>query len=221
MASVTLRMSDKRVALRNMIEAKFGPRYTQLIKRRRDLTMQVYEDTMGALADSLSTQFEGRPEDVWEWLDSRVDLALPGVPVPACVVVDPKNSRKSVEIFSGTKEPSHRAFDTEYYTQQMVRKVVWPDRRYHGRVDLKAASATTRKEAKKLSAEVVRFNEEVMDFYYEAESILFSLRSSKKVDAMFPELWKYLPTGLKERVKQAVVPLSQSDVDKLRKQLPA
>jgi hypothetical protein len=45
--------------------------------------------------------------------------------------------------------------------------------------------------------------------------------SKFKADAVFPELWDYLPEGLRQQANQAVVAITQAEVDELRKRLPA
>lgn len=105
-------------------------------------------------------------------------------------------------------------------TIQLKSAVVWPEREFNHTVHVEHADKDTRKVAQTLKRDIAKFNQEAQDFYDQAYGVLMQLRSTRRVDEMFPELWRYLPDGMRERIKQAVVPISQEDIDAVRKQLP-
>ena len=72
----------------------------------------------------------------------------------------------------------------------------------------------------RLNRAIDKFNSEAQEFADESSNLLTRLRSTKKVDEHFPELWQYLPDGLRERIKQGVVPINQADFDRIRKRSP-
>lgn len=222
MASVQLRKSDKIAALNSMVLAKYKPRYDELVKRWAQLTQRVYDVTVGKEGNKLKASAKRHCREWNYWLDTRADLSLVGVPVPGLLASPAGRKLRRgwfhLELFSGRESPE--PMDEQYVTQQLQQAVAWPDSMFSHSVDIDNADAQTKRVAKTLSRDVEAFNKEVKEFYGAAESVLYRIRSTKQVDAMFPELWDYLPAGLRERIKQGVIPLSQSEVDTLRKRLP-
>jgi len=217
MASVTLRKSDKLYALNEMTRAKFQAKYARLMCRRAELAQRVYDDVFGDVGDKLKAS----TKDWAYWFETRDNLAITNVPVPG-LKAEPLDKLQrnyySWDLFSGQQRMDVLA--PEYTSHSLKHTAVWPRSSYSNKLATDQASAKTKKVAATLTRDVNRFNKEVKGFYQEAQSILDHIRSTKKVDAMIPELWDYLPTGLRERVKQGIIPLSQADVDHLRKQLP-
>ena len=222
MASVTLRKSDKLHALNAMTRAKFQERYNKLIKRRQALTQRVYDETLGMVGYKLKAA-AASSEEVGYWLNTKQSLHLIGVPVPGLLAQPEVRSslRRTYhkwELFSG--ESAANPLAETHFSQQLETLAVYPAREFSSRVHVDKAWAATRKVAAALTRDIKKFNKEVAEFYDKADDILYHIRSTKKVDQMIPELWEFLPLGLRERVKQGVIALDQSAVDELRKQMP-
>lgn len=220
MTSVTLRKADKLYALRRMVRAKFGERHAKLMERRAALTQKVYDETLGKVGYALRAT---AGSDWKHWLDTSAVLYLTDVPFPYCAVDTGKRetfytSSEVDEFGIGLPERSSNLF--RYGPEVSLKRTVVVPADRAPRVQVGNASATARKQAGALKRDVTRFNRDAKKFYQDAYNVLMQLRSTRKVDAAFPELWRYLPDGLRERVKQAVVPLDQAEIDRVRKQLP-
>lgn len=216
MPSVTLRKTDKLHALRGMIDAKFLDRYKKLMARRADLAQRVYDNTLGKTGYAIKA---AAGKDWQHWCETRDSLRLNGVDVPVCIV---DAGGRSSMYRSGLKDhfTDTDARRVDRQTVQLKNSVVWPEREFNTSVDCDKADKDTRKVAETLKRDIAKFNREAQDFYDQAYGVLMQLRSTRRVDEMFPELWRCLPDGMRERIKQAVVVLSQDDVDNLRNQLP-
>lgn len=216
MPSVTLRKTDKLHALRGMIDAKFLDRYKKLMARRADLCQRVYDSTKGKIGYALK---EAAGKDWQTWCETRDSLRLQGCEIPACII---DAGQRSTMYRSGMKDhfsgTDSRRIDRE--TIQLKCAVVWPERSFNHIVNVDEADKDTKKVAATLNRDIKKFNQEAQNFYDQAYGVLMQLRSTRRVDEMFPELWRYLPEGMRERIKQAVVVINQSDVDAVRKQLP-
>jgi len=216
MPSVTLIKTDKLHALRGMINAKFLDRYKKLMARRAELAQRVYDNTLGKTGYAIK---EAAGKDWQHWCETRSSVRLDGVDTPACII---DAGQRSSMFRSGLKDHftdvDSRRVDRQ--TIQLKHDVVWPDCEFNHSVNTDKADKDTRKVAATLKRDIANFNREAQDFYDQAYGILMQMRSTRRVDEMFPELWRYLPDGMRERIKQAVVVVSQDDVDKLRNQLP-
>jgi hypothetical protein len=225
MPSVTLKKLDKAHALNAMTESKFKARYAKLIERRRAMTKRVYDVTLGVVGNPLRGSAKRKTKgtnNTWQfWLDTQSQLRLPGVSVPTCRAVPTVKLRKNYytyDLFTGTSGLD--VTDPGSFFMTLPETVAWPENCYVSSVHVADADAATRKVAATLDRDINRFNKEVAEFYSKAWAVLNQLRTTRKVDAMFPELWDYLPEGLRQQANQAVVAITQAEVDELRKRLP-
>lgn len=221
MPSVILKKSDKLHALRGMLEAKYKTRWDRLMSRRAELAQQVYDETRGPVGYALQAT-AGKDWNLWLRVNSNV--YLPDMPYPYCIV-DTGKKRTVYRIpeidHFGSGNPDYNDRLRRLGPQiSLKRSVVFPSDGSEPTVYVKNASGDLRKKAGALKRDIMRFNRESRDFYRQAYNVLMELRSTRKVDAAFPELWKYLPDGMRERVKQAAVVITQDQIDAVRKQLP-
>jgi len=214
--NTTLRKSDKLHALEGMLIAKYKKRYEELMTRRRNLAMQIYDDVFGKTGSSLKRS-AGKN---WKfWLETRANVRVAALHCPA-VEIDSMKSRSMYR--SGRKDvftskcPERHSF----MEISLGCDVPWPDSHFSAEIPTDGISKSTKLKLASLNRAIDKFNAEAQEFADEAASLLMRLRSTKKVDEHFPELWQYLPYGLRERIKQGVVPVNQADFDKIRKQLP-
>lgn len=216
MPSVTLRKSDKLHALRGMINAKFLDRYKKLMARRAEMAQRVYDNTLGKTGYAIK---DAAGKDWQKWCETRDSVRLEGVESPACII---DAGQRTTMYRSGLKDhftdTDSRRIDRQ--TIQLKNAIVWPERQFDHSVHVENADKDTRRVSATLNRDIKKFNQEAQDFYDQAYGVLMQLRSTRRVDEMFPELWRYLPDGMRERIKQAVVPISQGDIDKVRDQLP-
>lgn len=210
MPNIIVCKTDKIYALEGMINAKFRTRYKKLTERQSILATRVYNETYGKIGNQLK---ELSGENWRTWLTNKSRLFVKGCAIPELIVESGKN--RSKDLFTGLPENRHK--------RKMVtlkNGVAWPANIYKDDLMISDATKPTQRVAATLDRDIKAFNTEVKEFYSKAYSVLMQLRSSKRIDEMFPELWQYLPVGIKERAKQAIVAISQADVDALRSQLP-
>lgn len=221
MPNATLTKADKIHALRGMVQAKFQARHQRLMNRRAELTQQVYDETLGKTGYALRA---AAGKEWQKWCRVHSGLYLPEMPFPYCLVETGKRPtmyRHGVIDQFGVGDPENYDRVNRLGPKVSLKNsVVMPSDHSEPCVLIKDASANARKKAGTLKRDILRFNRDAKQFYRDAYDVLMQIRSTRKVDEMFPELWKYLPEGTREKVKQAVIMISQEDVDRLRKQLP-
>lgn len=229
MANARLKKQDKLVAIHAMVRDKYQDQFTKLNQRRIALLERVYRDAFGAIPGNLAavintaTKAEAgnKREPCKMWFEYRNELALVGVSRPGLLVEPTMKLRFSAfdyELFRGKQGYTPLADDEP---ETLTSSVIWPRGLYTHHLSIEDAYADTKKVAATLDAAVLRFNAAAREFYDQAyDVVMYQINTTKQVDARFPELWKYLPAGLREQVKQGMVPFDQSVVDNLREQLP-
>lgn len=216
MPSVNLKKSEKMEALGEMTRAKFLGKYNDLMRRRAVLALAVYDDTDGKMGNKLEAQ---AGKDFQLWCDTTGSLEVDGLEVPHLLI---ENSKKSayassyIDFFTRKKD---RSIDPHNFSQTLSRTVVKPNRCYGWTLDVTKATAKVKAKVKTFNRDAKSFCEEVHKFYYSAASVLEYIRTSKQVDERFPELWEFLPDGLRERIKQAVVLVDQDAIDAVRSEV--
>jgi len=216
MANVTLRKADKIHALRGMIDAKFLDRYKKLMSRRAELAQRVYDNTLGKTGYAIK---EAAGSEWQKWCETRSSIKLEECKIPACII----DAGRRSSVYRSGEMDHFSGKDARRYGQERIQlksDVVWPDGLFSDAVSVSHADKDTQKVAATLNRDIDRFNKECQEFYDGAYNVLMQLRSTRRVDEMFPELWRYLPAGLRERIKQGVIDITQSDVDAIRNQLP-
>lgn len=218
MPNVNIKKADKLYALNQMVEAKFRERYERLLERRRELAVKMYNDTVDPIGYQLRN-LAGK--EAPKWLCFLTQVALPDIPVPVALVQTGKrpNMWGDDEIDWFTGEARARRYDPRPFKVQLRNGLPWLRSR-GDTLEVSEASKSTKASAATLTRDTRRFNRDTKEFYDNAYSVLMQLRSSKRIDEMFPELWKYMPSGTREQIKQGLVPLTQEEVNELRKQLP-
>lgn len=216
MPSVNLKKAEKMEALAEMTKAKFQTQYNKLMKRRADLSLSVYDDTAGKVGNKLE-KMAGK--DFQYWLDTDGSIKVCGLLVPKLIIDNQKKSSLSPRDIDFFTRRSDFKVTPERFGQTLSRTVVKPDREFSWSVSADDANAATKKKVATFNKDCKQFCEDIREFYNQALFVLEYVRTSKQVDERFPELWEFLPDGLRERIKQAVVVVDQDAIDAVRDQV--
>lgn len=230
MASVPMKKADKLYALSGMVRAKYQAQYKKLMERRAALAQRVYDETVGKEGWAVKAAVSKRADDKY-WLEHKARIELVGIGVPVCRTEESRGRNSTYsrtfypDLFSGHDLWVNDAGElTVFYSRDrqvsLKASVPWPKHLFSDEVHLEKAYAATRKVGATLNRDIEAFNSEVAEFCNEAWGVLQDLRTTRQVDNMFPELWEYLSDGLRERLKQGLIPIDQKSIDQLRAKLP-
>ena len=230
MASVSMKKADKLHALNGMVRAKYKDQYEKLMERRAALAQRVYDETVGKEGWPVKAAIS-KHADAKHWVEHRARIEMVGVGFPVCRTEEVRNKNSVfsrmlyTELFSGhdlvlDDDGKLIVYGNRNREVSLKESVPWPRFGFGNDVHLNKAYAPTRKVGETLNRDIEAFNSEVAEFYNEAWGVLQDLRTTKQVDNMFPELWDYLPDGLRERLKQGLIPIDQKAIDLLRAKLP-